>query len=218
MASARLALASSASARSTNSASTSPAGVRAAPSRPRVTSRAPDLGLEQRRGASRPPAGSRRAPQPRATATHSGRSPRTRGAAPRAASPEAIRRCEQHVFEFTCALAVTSPPSPSAGALDRPQGRATAGGTPCAGSYCSSSCARSRSRCSRSGAAAHDAKSPPGSLWVVNRDKGEVTVFDAATGGVRARRSRPARARTRSRSPEHAPGVRHQRTRGHTCR
>ena len=37
-----------------------------------------------------------------------------------------------------------------------------------------------------SGAGAHDAKSPPGSLWVVNRDKGEVTVFDAATGGVRA--------------------------------
>jgi YVTN family beta-propeller protein len=37
-----------------------------------------------------------------------------------------------------------------------------------------------------SGAGAHSPEAPPGSLWVVNRDKGEVTVFDAATGGVRA--------------------------------
>jgi len=36
------------------------------------------------------------------------------------------------------------------------------------------------------GAGAHDPGPPPGSLWVVNRDKGEVTIFDAATGATRA--------------------------------
>lgn len=36
------------------------------------------------------------------------------------------------------------------------------------------------------GAGAHDPRPPTGSLWVVNRDKGEVTVFDAATGVARA--------------------------------
>jgi YVTN family beta-propeller protein len=36
------------------------------------------------------------------------------------------------------------------------------------------------------GAGAHDPGSPPGTLWVVNRDKGEVTAFDAASGVPRA--------------------------------
>jgi len=36
------------------------------------------------------------------------------------------------------------------------------------------------------GAGAHHRGSPPASLWVVNRDKGEVTIFDAATGAARA--------------------------------
>jgi DNA-binding beta-propeller fold protein YncE len=36
------------------------------------------------------------------------------------------------------------------------------------------------------GAGAHHRTTPPGSLWVVNRDKGEVTIFDAATGIPRA--------------------------------
>ncbi len=36
------------------------------------------------------------------------------------------------------------------------------------------------------GAGAHDPGPPPGTLWVVNRDKGEVTAFDAASGAPRA--------------------------------
>ena len=46
-------------------------------------------------------------------------------------------------------------------------------------------CAVSLALCA-TGAGAGDWRPPPGKLWVVNRDKGEVTIFDAATGKWRA--------------------------------